>query len=143
MNSIKLFIKNILKIKDSKEAIARGVAIGFFWGVSVFWGGQIAGAIATSYFFKGNKVISAAMTAISNPITNIPLYTFCYIIGHLIVPGPDLESVVSNLHSLKEIMNQGGSFFITMFLGTTLIGIVGAVTLYFIVKKLNLWKDKN
>lgn len=128
--------KNLLKVKDTKEAQARGLALGFFWGVSIFWGFQILAAVFCAQLLKGNKVLAGAMTAISNPLTNIPLYSFCYLVGHLVVPGPDLSLVVSKIHSLSEMMNMGSAFMLSMFIGTSFVGIVGGLIIYFIVKRL-------
>lgn len=128
--------KNLLKIKDTKEAQARGLALGFFWGVSIFWGFQILAAVFCAQLLKGNKVLAGAMTAISNPLTNIPLYSFCYLVGHLVVPGPDLSLVVSKIHSLSEMMNMGAAFMLSMFIGTSFVGIVGGLIIYFLVKRL-------
>jgi len=126
--------KQLLKIKDTREAQARGAAFGFFWGTSIFWGAQILGAVITAQIFKGNKVIAAALTAISNPLTTIPLYTVCYFIGHLIIPGPDLHLVISKLQSFSEMINLGADFFMTMLLGTSLVGFLGAWVIYYIVR---------
>ena len=128
--------KHLFRIKDTREAQARGLAIGFFWGVSMFWGAQILGAVLCAQLVKGNKVLAAAMTAISNPLTTIPLYSFCYLIGHLFVPGPDLSLVISKIHSFDEMLKMGASFFWSMFIGTSVVGIIGSVIVYFLVKRL-------
>lgn len=127
-------LKQLFKIKDTREAQARGAALGFFWGTSIFWGAQILGAVITAQIFKGNKIIAATLTAISNPLTTIPLYTFCYFIGHLIIPGPDLRLVISKINSFPEMINLGTDFFITILLGTSLVGFLGAWVIYYIIR---------
>lgn len=129
--------RELFKIKDTREAQARGLAVGFFWGVSIFWGAQILGAVISAQLIKGNKILAAAMTAVSNPLTTIPLYSLCYFIGHLLVPGPDLSLVVSKLHSFSEIIKMGGGFFVSMLIGTTLVGLVGSGLIYFLVKRVH------
>jgi uncharacterized protein (DUF2062 family) len=84
-----VWIRNLLTVRDTPEALARGLAVGLFLGVSFFWGLQILLAVLVSYLARGNKVVAAAMTAVSNPITFLPLYSFCYSVGHLILGGND------------------------------------------------------
>ena len=128
---MRAWIGNLLKIKDTPESIARGLAVGFFFGASFFWGIQIAFAVAASHFIRGNKVIAAAMTAVSNPLTSMPLYTLAYILGHFIIGGEDPLPDFSTVHSIQAFLALGPHFFITMLVGTTIIGGVGAVILYF------------
>jgi len=124
------WLGQLLTIRDTPEALARGLAFGFFFGVSIFWGLQIALAVLASYLLRGNKVLAAAMTAVSNPLTTLPLYGLCYFIGHLVVGGrgpmPDLTQVAT----WNGILALGPRFFVTMLVGTTLVGLVGAVVLY-------------
>ena len=131
---LKELFKEFLKVRDTKEAIARGAAIGFFWSLSIIWGTQWICAIITAQLLKGNKIIAAIMTAISNPLTSIPLYTFCYIVGNLLLPGPPLGHTLENIHSIGNIINLGTSFFLTMIIGTTIVGSIGAFFVYFIIK---------
>jgi uncharacterized protein len=69
------WMKKLVGVTDSNEALARGAAVGFFFGVSFFWGLQILLAIIGAQLLRGNKVVAASMTAISNPATSLPLYT--------------------------------------------------------------------
>ena len=39
---MRAWIRNLLKVKDTPEALARGLAVGLFFGASFFWGLQIA-----------------------------------------------------------------------------------------------------
>jgi uncharacterized protein len=121
----------IVRIRGTPEANARGLAIGFFFGTSLLWGLQIALAVLTSHLLRGNKVLAAAMTAISNPLTNLPLYGFCYLVGHLLVGGPDQLTDLGQLASLDGIVALGPVFLMTMAVGTTLVGVVGGIAVYF------------
>lgn len=125
------WIKDLVRVRDTPEALARGLAVGFFFGVSFFWGLQIALAVLVSHMVRGNKVVAAAMTAVSNPLTTLPLYSLCYFIGHLVVGGKDKLPDFTSVHSIQEFLALGPHFFITMLVGTTLVGIVGGVVVYF------------
>jgi hypothetical protein len=128
---MRAWIRNLLKVKDTPEALARGLAVGFFFGVSFFWGLQIALAVLVSHLVRGNKVVAAAVTAISNPLTSLPLYTLCYFIGHLLIGGEDTLPDFATVHSIEGFLALGPHFFVTMLVGTTLVGVVGGVAVYF------------
>jgi uncharacterized protein len=125
------WLGRLLAVRDTPEALARGLAVGFFFGVSFLWGLQIVLAVVVAHLLRGNKVIAAALTAVSNPLTSLPLYGVCYWVGQLLlgttVKLPDL----AQLGSLDDVVALGPAFFLTMFAGTTLVGLVGALVLYF------------
>ncbi|MBN1655709.1 MAG: DUF2062 domain-containing protein [Deltaproteobacteria bacterium] len=127
---MKTWIKNLLKVRDTPEALARGLAVGFFFGVSFFWGFQIVLAVLVSFLIRGNKVVAAAMTAVSNPLTSLPIYSFCYFVGHLLIGGRDRIPDFSVVHSVEGFLKIGPHFFITMLVGTTVVGLVGALLIY-------------
>jgi uncharacterized protein (DUF2062 family) len=128
---MKNWIRNVAKVRDTPEAIARGLAIGFFFGVSLLWGLQILFAVFVSHWARGNKVIAAAMTVVSNPLTNLPLYGVSYLLGHFIIGGKNAPPDFSRLQSLQDVLDLGPRFLASMVVGTTLIGLIGAVLLYF------------
>ncbi len=143
---MRTWVKNLLKVRDTPEALARGLAVGFFFGVSFFWGLQIALAVLVSHLARGNKVVAAAMTAISNPATTIPLYSLCYFVGHLVIGGEDTLPNFATVHSIQGFIELGPHFFVTMLVGTTLVGAVGAVIVYFsasrLLSALRRWHDR-
>jgi uncharacterized protein (DUF2062 family) len=133
---MRAWLRNLVKVRDTPEALARGLAVGFFFGVSFFWGLQIALAVLFAYLLRGNKVVAAAMTAISNPLTSLPLYTVCYLVGHLLVGGKDTLPDFRQIHNIQSFLALGPHFFITMLVGTTVIGLLGAVGVYFSATRL-------
>jgi hypothetical protein len=130
------WIRNVLKVKDTPEAQARGLAVGFFFGVSFLWGLQIALAVLVSHLVRGNKVMAAAMTAVSNPLTSLPLYSLCYFVGHVLVGGEDTLPDFATVHSVEGFLALGPHFFVTMLIGTTIVGAAGAVVVYFSANRL-------
>ena len=133
---MRAWVRNLLKVKDTPEALARGLAVGFFFGVSFFWGFQIALAVLVSYLVRGNKVVAAAMTAISNPLTSLPLYSLAYFVGHLVIGGEDALPDFAEVHSIQGFLELGWHFFFTMLTGTTIVGSAGAVVVYFSANRL-------
>jgi uncharacterized protein len=137
------WILKLVHVRDTPEALARGLAVGFFFGVSFFWGLQILLAVLVSHLLRGNKVVAAAMTAVSNPLTSLPLYTLCYFVGYLAMGGNDSHPDFSVVHSLEGFLALGPRFLLTMLLGTTVVGLVGAAVVYFssqrIINALRAW----
>jgi hypothetical protein len=124
------WIRKLVTVRDTPEALARGLAVGFFFGVSFFWGLQIVLAVLVSHLVRGNKVVAAAMTAVSNPLTSLPLYSLCYLVGHLVMGGRDDHPDFSLVHSIEGFLALGPRFFVTMLVGTTAVGAVGGVAVY-------------
>jgi uncharacterized protein (DUF2062 family) len=140
------WLGRLLRVRDTPEALARGLAVGLFFGVSIFWGLQIVLAVLASHLLRGNKLIAGAMTAVSNPFTTLPLYGLCYVIGHFLVGGREPMPDLSEVASLDGILALGPRFLVTMLVGTTLVGFVGAVALYLsshrILAALRRWHHK-
>ena len=66
---------------------ARGLAAGLFCGCFPIFGLQTLVGIALASVVRGNHLLAAAGTWISNPFTYLPLYWFNYQIGALVL-GP-------------------------------------------------------
>ncbi len=125
------WLGRLLAIRDTPEAMARGLAVGFFFGVSFLWGLQIALAVLVAHVVRGNKVLAGALTAVSNPLTSLPLYGLCYWLGQWVIGGSAALPDLGSLHSVRDVMALGPHFFLAMFVGSTIVGLVGAIALYF------------
>tara|TARA_B100001079_G_scaffold166473_1_gene142828 strand:+ start:460 stop:915 length:456 start_codon:yes stop_codon:yes gene_type:complete len=64
---------------------ARGLAAGIFCGCFPIFGLQTLVGIALASVVRGNHLLAAAGTWISNPFTYLPLYWFNYQIGALVL----------------------------------------------------------
>ncbi|HOX43511.1 MAG TPA: DUF2062 domain-containing protein [Myxococcota bacterium] len=129
--NVRAWLAELLTIRDTPEAQARGLAVGWFFGVSAFWGLQIALAVGVCYLVRGNKVIGALMTLVSNPFTTVPLYSLCYLVGRLLVGDAGAPLDFANLQSWEALWAAGPAFLLAILVGTTAVGLVGAVVLYF------------
>jgi len=128
---MRTWLRKLIKVRDTPEAIARGLAVGFFFGVSLLWGLQLVLAVLGAHLIRGNKVIAGAMTAISNPLTNLPLYGICYFVGARLVGGMHPIPDLGQLRTLEGFLQLGPGFLLRIAVGTTVVGLVGAVILYF------------
>ena len=107
---------------------ARGLAAGVFTGCYPFFGLQIVLGVALASLVRGNHLLAAAGTWISNPITSLPLYWFNYQVGSwLMGPGPGFPS----LQQVQEqgLWDLGLAFSGRLMVGSTLVGAMCAVLL--------------
>lgn len=132
---IKRFIRSVVTITDTPESLSRGIAIGFFFGVSMFWGLQIILAVLFAQILWGNKKAAAIMTAVSNPITTPLIYPASYKIGHFIVNDPERIINYSAISNVSDIINMGLPFLEALLAGTVILGAAGGAACYIAVKK--------
>lgn len=71
----------------NRRAVARGVAIGAFFGLMVPVA-QIPAAAIASLLLRGNLWIAAVSTLVSNPFTYAPIYYFAYRLGASLIGAP-------------------------------------------------------
>lgn len=94
-------LRNVLALNDSPHAIALGVAIGVFVGLTPTVGVQtilILGlVVATRKFMYFNATAAMASTYISNPITMVPMYYGWYRIGAWFSSGSMTAAEFENL----------------------------------------------
>jgi uncharacterized protein (DUF2062 family) len=105
---------------------ARGLAAGIFCGCFPFFGLQTLLGIGLASVLRGNHLLAAAGTWISNPFTYVPLYWFNYQLGcWLLGPGqgwPGLGALQAE--GLKQL---GWSVASRLLLGSSLVGLACAV----------------
>ena len=106
---------------------ARGLAAGVFCGCFPFFGLQIVLSIGLASLARGNHLLAAAGTLVSNPITYVPLYWFNFVVGsRLLGPlaGTDLDDV-----NRSNLWDQGWDVLQRLLLGSTLVGGLMALLL--------------
>lgn len=70
---LKILLKKAIYTNDSPEKIARGFAIGVFWGVLPTFGLAILFSLPTAVVFRANRLMAIVGTFVSNPLTS-PLF---------------------------------------------------------------------
>lgn len=107
---------------------ARGVAAGVFCGCYPFFGLQIFLSIGLASALRGNHLLAAAATLISNPFTYLPLYWFNFQVGCWIL-GPPRKII--NFASLTPdtAWEQGWSFSSRLLLGSSAVAFVSALAI--------------
>jgi len=109
----------------NRQSTAKGVAIGIFCAFLPM-PFEIVPAIFLAALMRGNLPFAVAGIWISNPLTWVPLYTPCYLLGTRIV---NVEPV-----ALAEItIFQLGWHYVALWLGCLIIGIVISVSAHFLI----------
>lgn len=131
----------------------RSIAIGVFCGLFAAFiplPVQMFAAVILAVFLRGNLAVSVGFTWVSNPVTYIPLYYFCYLVGVFILGRPTDEAgniITINMEQLIDDIFAGElanltDFFLTaglqLMLGCLIIGLISGVAGYFIVDY--LWR---
>ena len=104
---------------------ARGLALGVFAGCFPLFGFQIALGVFLAMLMKGNRVLAASGTLISNPITYLPLYWFNYQIGSLFLGHHLVEPLYAETTSIL-IWSRSAALLCRLLLGSALTGFVSA-----------------
>ena len=106
----------------------RGLAAGIFCGCFPIFGFQTLLGIALASVVRGNHLLAAAGTWISNPFTYVPLYWFNYQLGSwLLGPGQGWPS--AQALQQEGLWQLGWSFSSRILLGSTISGVVCAVAI--------------
>jgi uncharacterized protein (DUF2062 family) len=104
---------------------ARGLAAGLFMGCFPFFGLQILLSMGLASLVRGNHLLAAAGTWISNPLTYLPLYGFNYQLGcWLLGAGPAWPGL--GALQRQELLALGWSFGSRLLLGSALTAAVAA-----------------
>jgi len=114
----------------NRNSISKGIAIGIF---SAFlpMPFEMIPAIFIAAMIGGNIPFAVAGVWISNPLTWIPLYTPCYLLGAKIIGVQPIP--------LKEItILQFGWHYVALWLGCLIVGVFVSLSTHFIIS--NLWR---
>ena len=105
---------------------AKGLAIGVFSGCFPFFGFQTLIGVFFAKLAKGNIVLAAIGTWISNPFTYIPLYYFNYKVGSIFLNTPSTKMLEKSLF-MEDLWKQGRIFSLKLILGSTCVGFLLAM----------------
>jgi uncharacterized protein (DUF2062 family) len=130
--TLRYFHYRLLRLRGSPETIARGLAVGVFAGWFPWFGLQTLVAIALALVVRGNKVVAAAATWISNPFTYVPIFAFNYQVGRWLLGANDEPFEMAALSNLEGIKELGGDIVLTLFFGSLVIGSISASIAYIV-----------
>ena len=101
--------RRILGLNDTPHRIAWGVFLGLMVAWTPTLGLQILIYLAVAALFRANKVSGIPLLFISNPVTAVPLYYFCWLVGRRILSdGPSSPSEAARIHERLEAAESAG-----------------------------------
>ena len=121
---------------------AKGLAIGIFSGCFPFFGFQTLLGVFFAKLAKGNIVLAAIGTWISNPFTYIPLYYFNYKVGSIFLNNSP-NSIIEKKLVINELWKQGSIFSLRLLLGSSCVGFLLALisgSIVFFIYKVKIKK---
>ena len=119
---------------------AKGLAIGVFSGCFPFFGFQALIGVFFAKLAKGNIVLAAIGTWVSNPFTYIPLYYFNYKVGSIFLntsSGENIEKILV----IDDLWKQGRIFSLKLLLGSSFVGLLLALicgSIIFLIYKIKI-----
>ena len=127
--------------EGSPSQRALGFGVGIFSGCFPFFGLQTLIGVFLAKILKGNSILAAVGTWISNPFTYVPLYYFNYKVGSILLNRN--KSIVDLSHiTTNELWSQGWYLSSRLLMGSICVGImagtIGGAGLYFSLKKLSI-----
>ena len=135
---IRKFIFWLWNQEGSPSQRALGFGVGIFSGCFPLFGLQILMGVFLAKIFKGNTILAALGTWISNPFTYVPLYYFNYRVGSFWLK-TDKEIADFTHITTNELWSQGWYLSSRLIMGSICVGLVtgviGGVSLYFSLKK--------
>ncbi len=130
--SWRYFYLRFVRLRGTPEAIARGAAAGVFAGWFPLIATQMAVAILLAALVKGNKIVAAAATWVSNPLTSIPIYAFNFHVGRWLLGSHDQSFSAESLSSWDGMMQMGTVFLADLLVGCFVVGSLCALGSYFL-----------
>ena len=135
---LKILYLKLVKQSGTPESVSRGVAIGFFTGFFIPFGGQMVIALGLAFLFKARKIPALACTWVTNPWTIPFIYPLqCYLGAKLLGRHLTLH-VINNLigtfleeQTFESFVNMGEQIVIPFFVGGSFLGIIFAISSYF------------
>ena len=137
---IRKFISWLWNQEGSPSQRALGFGVGIFSGCFPFFGLQTLIGVFLAKILKGNSILAALGTWISNPFTYAPLYYFNYRVGSYLLDKK--KNIVDFSHiTTNELWSQGWYLSSRLLMGSICVGLVagvmGGTCLYISLNKLS------
>lgn len=116
----------------NRQSTAKGVAIGLFCAFLPM-PLEMVPAVFLAVLMGGNLPFAIAGVWISNPVTWVPLYTPCYLLGAKIL---QLDPI-----ALGDItLRQAGTHYAALWLGCLIVGLCLSITTHFVISF--MWRSQ-
>ena len=128
MQQTKQWIAWLWRQKGSPSQRAKGVAAGIFSGCFPLFGLQTLIGIFLAKIIRGNALLAAGGTWISNPFTYLPIYWFNYKVGCLLL-GEEQVLRKFNQLDISILLNQSWYLSIRLLIGSSIVGLISAISI--------------
>ncbi|MFM7471645.1 MAG: DUF2062 domain-containing protein [Nodosilinea sp.] len=128
--TLKYYYLRFLRLQGSPEYLARGMASGVFSGCFPLFGLQIIIGVTLATLLRGNRLVAAAATWVSNPLTYLPLFAFNYQVGYWLL-GDGTSRELTPLAGWQAWMDMGTEVSSRLMLGSCVVGLGAATTTYY------------
>lgn len=98
----RFILHNVLHADDTPHAIALGVGIAMVITFLPLLGFQTAIAIGLAALFRANKAVCIPIVWITNPLTLVPIYGGCLVLGRSILSSPIQEQDVEAIARFED-----------------------------------------
>lgn len=124
-----LYLK-FIRLRGHPKELARGLAAGIFAGMFPLFGVQTIIGVAIALRIKGNPLMAAAGTWISNPLTYLPIYAFNYRLGSWLLGRP-VVNLFTDAESMQAWVATGADVGTALMLGSAVMGAIFGTASYF------------
>ncbi len=139
------FLRTIVTLRNSPEAIARGAAVGVCIAFLPVFGFQMIAAAILATALKANRPAAILATWVSNPLTMPPLFLFTYRLGSAFVGQPTSSLISQRLLDLLQnltgpsrdvreflngVANLGSHIVLSLVAGGLIAGLAAAALCY-------------
>ena len=125
----------------SPEYIAKGWAIGMFYGCAIPFGFQLILSLPTAFILRGSKIGASVGTLITNHFTIFLIYPAQCLIGNRLIGGTlsydqicAAMNALVNEQSYRQLFSLGGELVVSFFVGGALLAAVMTPLTYYAVK---------
>lgn len=125
----------LIRLRETPEQIARGLALGVFAGFFPLFGLQTIIGVGLATLFRGHKLTAILGTWVSNPLTYMPIYALNFQVGRWLLNCQE-DFVLDSVDSISQLTAEGVRFVGPLFLGSAVMGLVGGAIAYFVGLKL-------
>ncbi len=119
-----------LRLRSTPAALARGFAVGVFAGMFPFFGAQTILAVLIAVVLKGNKIMAAAGTWVSNPLTYVPIYAFNFQVGRWLLHESVYLPRLDGQQSIQAMLRASSDVAVVLLLGCFMVACVTSVIAY-------------
>lgn len=132
--SVAKIYQRFLKLRGDPHAIAMGLALGVFVGMSPLMGLHSVIAITAAAVFKWSKVAAILGVFVTNPLTAPVIYPLTYTLGAALLGNPITLAASGGLN-LGDLFHSSPQVLTNLFVGGGIVGLAGGAVSYFVANR--------